>query len=133
MRDRSPDRQCPAPFIERANRSEKPPENCGDRQSDHLHRSQNCADAEFLVKAKYAPWVDAMMRFEGPVARQNQYLFLEDWMSHVDEDLTELLSQPEMPITDGFVAQSIGTGPTYRESAIAEVFESLMYFNAKLY
>ena len=25
--------------------------------------SQNCADPEFLVKAKYAPWVDAVMRF----------------------------------------------------------------------
>jgi cardiolipin synthase len=24
--------------------------------------SQNCADPEFLVKAKYAPWVDAMIR-----------------------------------------------------------------------
>jgi hypothetical protein len=30
--------------------------------------SQNCADPEFLIKAKYAPWVDAMMRFEGPIA-----------------------------------------------------------------
>ena len=28
--------------------------------------SQNCADPEFLIKAKYAPWVDAVMRFEGP-------------------------------------------------------------------
>ena len=28
--------------------------------------SQNCADPEFRVKAKYAPWVDAVMRFEGP-------------------------------------------------------------------
>ena len=37
--------------------------------------SQNCADPEFLVKAKYAPWVDAVMRFEGPIARQNQFLF----------------------------------------------------------
>ena len=37
--------------------------------------SQNCADPEFRVKAKYAPWVDAMMRFEGPVAAQNQRLF----------------------------------------------------------
>ena len=35
--------------------------------------SQNCADPEFRIKAKYAPWVDAMMRFEGPIARQNQY------------------------------------------------------------
>jgi cardiolipin synthase len=36
--------------------------------------SQNCADPEFRVKAKYAPWADAMMRFEGPIARQNQFL-----------------------------------------------------------
>lgn len=40
--------------------------------------SQNCADPEFLVKAKYAPWVDAMMRFEGSIARQNQHLFASD-------------------------------------------------------
>ena len=45
--------------------------------------SQNCADPEFLVKAKYAPWVDAMMRFEGPIARQNQHLFAGDWMAQV--------------------------------------------------
>ena len=36
--------------------------------------SQNCADPEFAVKPKYAPWVDAVVRFEGPVARQNQRL-----------------------------------------------------------
>ena len=40
--------------------------------------SQNCADPEFRVKPKYAPWVDAMMRFEGPIARQNQALFASD-------------------------------------------------------
>ena len=49
--------------------------------------SQNCADPEFLVKAKYAPWVDAVMRFEGPIARQNQHLFAADWMAHTDDDL----------------------------------------------
>ena len=27
--------------------------------------SQNCADPEFRIKAKFAPWVDVMMRFEG--------------------------------------------------------------------
>ena len=43
--------------------------------------SQNCADPEFRVKAKYAPWVDAVMRFEGPIAQQNQHLFAIDWMS----------------------------------------------------
>jgi len=49
--------------------------------------SQNCADPEFLVKAKYAPWVDAMMRFEGPIARQNQYLFISDWMAETEKDI----------------------------------------------
>ena len=89
--------------------------------------SQNCADPEFLVKAKYAPWVDAMMRFEGPIARQNQYLFAGDWMAEVDEDISNLLRQPIPPAKPGLPAQVIGTGPTIRYSAMPEMFESLMY------
>ena len=90
--------------------------------------SQNCADPEFRVKAKYAPWVDAMMRFEGPIARQNQALFLSDWMAEVDEDIDVFLEQPMRKETEaGLTAQVIGTGPTFRHSAMPEVFESLMY------
>jgi len=89
--------------------------------------SQNCADPEFLVKAKFAPWVDAMIRFEGPVVRQNQYLFASDWMAHVDEDLTAILAEPLQDMQLGFTAQVIGTGPTVRNSAMPEMFESLMY------
>lgn len=89
--------------------------------------SQNCADPEFLVKAKYAPWVDVMMRFEGPVVRQNQHLFASDWLAHVDDDLDELLEQPVPDGPPGFTAQVIGTGPTVRNSAMPEVFETLMY------
>lgn len=89
--------------------------------------SQNCADPEFRVKAKYAPWVDAMMRFEGPVVRQNQHLFAADWMEAVDEDLDELLQAPIPEGESGFPAQVIGTGPTVRHSAMSEVFETLMY------
>jgi len=37
--------------------------------------SQNCADPEFRVKPKFAPWVDVMTRLEGPVAAQSQRLF----------------------------------------------------------
>ena len=77
--------------------------------------SQNCADPEFRVKAKYAPWVDAVMRFEGPIARQNQFLFASDWMTYVDENLDELLSRPlPLPTAGGATAQVIGTGPTMR-------------------
>ncbi len=64
--------------------------------------SQNCADPEFLVKAKYAPWVDAVMRFEGPIARQNQHLFAADWMAHVDDDLADLLRRPIPPAAPGW-------------------------------
>lgn len=89
--------------------------------------SQNCADPEFLVKAKYAPWVDTMIRFEGPIARQNQHLFISDWMGQVNEDLTDLLRQPVAAGQAGLTAQVIGTGPTVRYSSMPEVFESLMY------
>jgi len=90
--------------------------------------SQNCADPEFLVKAKYAPWVDAVMRFEGPIARQNQFLFATDWMTYVDEDLDDLLRRPlSMPVSGGVTAQVIGTGPTVRYSAMPETFEALMF------
>ncbi len=89
--------------------------------------SQNCADPEFLVKAKYAPWVDAMMRFEGPIARQNQHLFVGDWMEETGEEISHLLKQPLLPAPQGFPAQVVGTGPTIRFSAMPEMFESLMY------
>ncbi len=90
--------------------------------------SQNCADPEFRVKAKYAPWVDAVMRFEGPIARQNQFLFASDWMTYVDEDLGDILSRPlPAPALRGAPAQVIGTGPTVRYSAMPEMFESLLF------
>jgi len=89
--------------------------------------SQNCADPEFLVKAKYAPWIDAMMRFEGPIARQNQHLFSGDWMAHVNDNIDTLLKRPLPESTPGLTAQVIGTGPTIRWSAMPEMFESLIY------
>jgi cardiolipin synthase len=89
--------------------------------------SQNCADPEFLVKARYAPWVDAVVRFEGPIARQNQYLFASDWMTYVDENLESLFSSPPRAGEGDVCAQVIGTGPVLRNSAMPEMFESLMH------
>ncbi|HEV2513704.1 MAG TPA: cardiolipin synthase [Devosia sp.] len=88
--------------------------------------SQNCADAAFLPKARFAPWVDVMVRLEGPIARQNQHLFASDWMGHGEDDLTELLQRPLPPAQPGFVAQVIGTGATVRPSAMPEIFVSVM-------
>ena len=89
--------------------------------------SQNCADPEFRVKPKYAPWVDAMIRFEGPVALQNQYVFVSDWMTCVDEDIRSVLTEHAIAPVTGFTAQVIATGPTVRASAMPEVFTALMY------
>ena len=89
--------------------------------------SQNCADPAFLIKAKYAPWVDIMLRLEGPIVRQQQKLFAGDWMAHVDEDISALVRAPLPPAQGGFPAQAIGTGPTVRYSAMPEMFEALMY------
>jgi cardiolipin synthase len=89
--------------------------------------SQNCADAEFRIKAKYAPWVDAVMRFEGPIARQNQYVFAGDWTAQTDEALDDLLREPIAAPEQGFPAQVVATGPTVRYSAMPEMFESLLF------
>jgi cardiolipin synthase len=89
--------------------------------------SQNCADAAFRIKARFAPWVDVMLRFEGPVAWQNQHLFASDWMTHAGEDLTALLRSPVLPTDGGIVAQVVASGPTARHSAMPEMFQSLMY------
>ncbi len=88
--------------------------------------SQNCADAAFAVKARFAPWVDAVMRFEGPVVRQNQHLFASDWMAEVNEDLSDLLRHPVPGFASGFAAQVIGTGAAVRYSAMPEMFAALM-------
>ncbi|UPY38643.1 cardiolipin synthase [Sediminicoccus sp. KRV36] len=90
--------------------------------------SQNCADPEFLPKAKFAPWVDAVMRFEGPIARQNQHLFASDWMSWGDDDLRDILLEPPGPdAAGGIIAQVVASGPTERHSAMPEMFQSLIY------
>lgn len=89
--------------------------------------SQNCADPEFAVKAKYAPWVDAVVRFEGPIARQNQQLFLADWLICTHEDRRELAHRPMPELEPGFVAQVIGTGPENHYSATPELFATLMF------
>ncbi|MEP5765166.1 MAG: cardiolipin synthase [Halieaceae bacterium] len=87
--------------------------------------SQNCADPEFLPKARYAPWVDILLRFTGPVVTQNQYLFVTDWMLATEENLSHML----LPANDkvaGFTAQVVGTGPNYRFSAMPELLVGLL-------
>ena len=89
--------------------------------------SQNCADPAFLPKARFGPWVDLVLRFTGPVVRQNQHLFASDWMGNGGDDITALIAAPLQSSERGFTAQVVGTGPTFRNSAMPEMFETLIY------
>ncbi|PIE15702.1 MAG: cardiolipin synthase [Rhodobacterales bacterium] len=87
--------------------------------------SRNSADPEFLVKPKFAPWVDIMLRLTGPVVTQNQILFASDWMQATGENL-DVIPLPAQPDQGGFPAQVMGDGPTERKGATPQLFSTLI-------
>jgi len=91
--------------------------------------SQNCADPQFRVKARYAPWIDVLLRCEGPVVRQAQHLFLGTWIAETGEDLYGLPAAAPEPerYADGVVAQMYGTGPTTPGNPMSDSFVSALY------
>ncbi|WP_172118964.1 cardiolipin synthase [Halomonas hibernica] len=96
--------------------------------------SQNCADPEFRVKAKYAPWVDIMLRFEGPVVMQNQLLFAANWLIESNEHLDVAWEVPPSctetsteAMNSASAAIAFGTGPLSPKGAMSDVFSSLLH------
>jgi len=92
--------------------------------------SQNVADPEFRIKPRYAPWVDIMTRWQGPVARHCQYLFVSDWMGEGASDISTLLSEPWPEGAHGggtILAQVLGTGPTVHFDAMPSCFAELIH------
>jgi len=92
--------------------------------------SQNFADPEFRIKPRYAPWVDVMSRWAGPVARHCQYLFVSDWIGDGGDDISPLLAEPwrsQDRRDGGAIAQVIGTGPTVRYDSMPSCFAELMH------
>ncbi|MCC7320494.1 MAG: cardiolipin synthase [Rubellimicrobium sp.] len=89
--------------------------------------SRNCADAAFAIKPRFAPWVDVLMRIEGPVVRQFQAVFLSDWMTHCDEDLSHLLAEAPGPFAGGFTGQVVASGPDQSQSGMSETLTAMLY------
>jgi len=89
--------------------------------------SQNCADPEFRIKPRYAPWVDIMSRWEGPVARHCQYLFVSDWIAEDGDDIADLPCAPPPGANGKIVAQVLGTGPTAEFDAMPACFSELIH------
>jgi len=105
--------------------------------------SQNCADAHFNPKDKYALWVDAEVRFTGPIALQNQHLFVQDWLAATREDLpptheseypndiidlasTQILKDMSSKTNSLCPSQVVGTGPTERHDAMSDIFQVII-------
>lgn len=88
--------------------------------------SQNCADPEFQVKAKYAPWVDIMLRFEGPIVAQCQLLFASDWLLNSGQQIPDSFQMKASEIDGGFAAQIFADGPTERRGATPQLFATLL-------
>ncbi|MFN4100427.1 MAG: phospholipase D-like domain-containing protein [Pararhodobacter sp.] len=99
--------------------------------------SQNCADAAFDIKPRHGPWVDLMLRLEGPVVWQMQALFLADWLAHsrpvagplaaqAEAEAAALLAAPAQPQPGGFAALAYGTGPDLSSNAVPDVVGLLL-------
>ena len=88
--------------------------------------SQNIADASFAPKAAYAPWVDCMLRLEGPVVADLSELFIEDWALDTGEPLTDHLRVPA-PRPGGMPVQILGTGPNSKNHAMVQMLQAAMH------
>ncbi len=89
--------------------------------------SRNCADAAFAIKPRYAPWVDIWIRLEGPAVRQQQAVFLHDWMTHHSEDLSAMLRRPEPAQAGNVTAQVIASGPDDIYTTPSDVLRAMFY------
>ncbi|WP_277021359.1 MULTISPECIES: cardiolipin synthase [Paracoccus] len=89
--------------------------------------SRNCADMAFAVKARFGPWVDILVRIEGPAVRQLQAVFLGDWMSYTGRDLGPML-QPVDPVADpGMATQVVATGPDLRAGSVSDCLSAMLH------
>lgn len=86
--------------------------------------SHNIASASFAHKPKFAPWVDATVRIEGPAVRDLQELFVQDWYMETGETLEECLAVTPAPFPGGIPVQVIGTGPDSRHEAVVRLIQA---------
>ena len=91
--------------------------------------SQNCADPAFLIKRQFGPWVDILIRYEGPLARQANLIFAAVWMTETAEDLRPffaglpgVLDTADEVRPGGFAAIAVGTGPLSARGTMSDIF-----------
>jgi cardiolipin synthase A/B len=89
--------------------------------------SQNCADPAFRIKPTFAPWIDIMIRYEGPIARQADLIFASAWTTEMGEDLRPMMADAApLPSPNGFTAIAVGTGPLSPRATMTEIFVAVL-------
>jgi cardiolipin synthase len=89
--------------------------------------SQNVADAAFAIKPRFAPWVDVTVRLEGPVVRDLQALFVEDWYLARNESLEAVLEVEPPRREDGVPVQVLGSGPNSHYEALEQLVQATLH------
>ena len=89
--------------------------------------SHNVASEHFHPKPRFAPWVDATLRIEGPAVRDLQALFIEDWYMDTTENLDHMIAYTPEEHPDGRIVQIVGTGVNSQNQALVRVIQSAIH------
>ncbi len=89
--------------------------------------SHNLADGAFKIKRRFAPWVDAAVRVEGPIAQDLQRIFVEDWFLETGDDLSRGVTPLVVSRDAGALVQALATGPTTYAGAMPQVVVSMVH------
>lgn len=89
--------------------------------------SHNIADASFAPKPRFAPWVDASIRVEGPSVKDLQEIFVEDWFLDTGEYLERALECDAPESAEGIPVQVMGTGPDMQADALVQLVQSAIH------
>ncbi len=89
--------------------------------------SHNLASEHFHPKPRFAPWVDATLRIEGPAVRDLQALFIEDWYMDTTENLDHMIAYTPEEHPEGRIVQIVGTGVNSQNQALVRVIQSAIH------
>jgi cardiolipin synthase A/B len=90
--------------------------------------SQNITDKTFKKSIHYGPWIDAMVRVEGPGAQALEVIFLRDWHMEVDEPTPLEKFLPEFKLREGgSIVQVLPSGPGQAPMATQRAILETMY------
>lgn len=89
--------------------------------------SHNITDPAFAPKRRFGPWVDAICRIRGPVVRDLQRLFLEDWSQDTGQTPLQTIEDQPPPHADGVTAQLLASGPNANNEALRQLLQAAFH------